>query len=45
MKVLGICAGRHGGNSEILLKEALLACQEAGAEVKMINLFFSTQPS
>ena len=39
MKVLGICAGRHGGNSEILVKEALLACQEAGAEVKMINLF------
>jgi len=39
MKVLGICAGRHGGNSEILLKEALLACQEKGAEVKMINLF------
>lgn len=39
MKVLGIVAGRHGGNSEILVKEALLACQEAGAEVKMINLF------
>ena len=39
MKVLGIVAGRHNGNSEILVKEALLACQEAGAEVKMINLF------
>lgn len=39
MKVLGIVAGRHGGNSEILVKEALLACQEGGAEVKMINLF------
>ena len=39
MKVLGIVAGRHGGNSEILVKEALLACQEAGAECKMINLF------
>lgn len=39
MKVLGICAGRKNGNSEILVKEALLACQEAGAEVKMINLF------
>ena len=39
MKVLGIVAGRHGGNCEILVKEALLACQEAGAEVKMINLF------
>lgn len=39
MKVLGIVAGRHGGNSEILVKEALLACQESGAECKMINLF------
>ena len=39
MKVLGIVAGRHGGNCEILVKEALLACQEGGAEVKMINLF------
>lgn len=39
MKVLGIVAGRHGGNSEILVKEALLACQEAGAECKLINLF------
>lgn len=39
MKVLGIVAGRRGGNSEILVKEALLACQEGGAEVKMINLF------
>ena len=39
MKVLGIVAGRHNGNSEILVKEALLACQEAGAECKLINLF------
>ena len=30
MKVLGIVAGRHNGNSEILVKEALLACQEQG---------------
>lgn len=36
--VLGITAGRKDSNSEILLKEALLACQEQGAEVKMINL-------
>ena len=28
MKILGIVAGRHGGNSEILVKEALLAAQE-----------------
>ncbi len=39
MKVVGIVAGRHNGNSEILVKEALLACQEAGAECKLINLF------
>ncbi|CUU48791.1 flavodoxin family protein [Clostridium beijerinckii] len=36
--VLGITAGRKDSNSEILLKEALLACQEQGADVKMINL-------
>ena len=39
MKVMGIVAGRHNGNSEILVKEALLACQEAGAEVELVNLF------
>ncbi|MBQ6368909.1 MAG: flavodoxin family protein [Parasporobacterium sp.] len=39
MKVLGISAGRHNGNSDIAVKEALLACQEAGAEVIFINLF------
>lgn len=38
MKVLGITAGRKDSNSEILLKEALLACQNRGAEVTMINL-------
>ena len=32
-KVMGITAGRKNSNSEILLKEALLACQEAGADV------------
>lgn len=36
--VLGITAGRKDSNSEILLKEALLACRDQGAEVKMINL-------
>ncbi len=36
--VLGITAGRKNGNSEILLKEALLKCQEEGAEVGLINL-------
>ena len=39
MKILGIVAGRHGGNSEILVKEALVAASAKGAECKMINLF------
>ncbi len=38
MKVMGVTAGRKGSNSEILLKEALMACEAAGAEVTMINL-------
>lgn len=37
-KVMGIAAGRKNGNSEILLKEALMHCEEQGAEVTMINL-------
>ena len=39
MKVLGIVAGRHNGNSEILVKEALSTIQEAGGECTLINLF------
>ena len=39
MKVMGIVAGRHNGNSEIAVKEALLACQEAGAACTLVNLF------
>ena len=37
-KVMGVTAGRKNSNSEILLKEALMACEELGAEVRMINL-------
>lgn len=37
-KVMGISAGRKNGNSEILVKEALLACQDMGAEVTFVNL-------
>ena len=37
-QVMGVTAGRKDSNCEILLKEALLACQEMGAEVRMINL-------
>lgn len=39
MKVMGIVAGRHNGNSEILVKEALSAVQEAGGEAILVNLF------
>ncbi len=38
MKVLGISAGRPEGNSEILLKEALKACEANGQEVTFIRL-------
>lgn len=37
-KIMGVTAGRKNSNSEILLKEALMACEELGAEVRMINL-------
>ena len=37
-KVMGVTAGRKDSNCEILLKEALLVCQEQGAEITMINL-------
>lgn len=39
MKVLGITAGRKGGNSEIMLKTALEECERLGAEVIMVNLY------
>ena len=38
MKVLGISCGRKMGNSEILLKEALMAMEAEGAEIEMIRL-------
>lgn len=37
-KIMGITAGRKNSNAEIMLKEALMACEEAGAEITMINL-------
>lgn len=37
-KILGVSAGRANSNCDILLKEALLACQDGGADVTMINL-------
>jgi multimeric flavodoxin WrbA len=45
MKVMGIHAGRKNGNSSVLLKEALMACREQGAEILMINLHdFNIRP-
>lgn len=38
MKVLGISAGHAFGNSELLLREALMGAEEAGAEVELIRL-------
>lgn len=38
-KVMGICAGMHGGNGEIALKAALEVLRDKGAECELINLF------
>ena len=38
MKVLGISCGRKLSNTEILVKEALMGAQEAGAEVEILRL-------
>jgi multimeric flavodoxin WrbA len=39
MKVLGIvCSGRNGGNTEILVKEALVSAREAGAQAELVSV-------
>jgi len=38
MKLLGLGAGRKNGNSEILLKEALMAAKEQGVKVELLRL-------
>ena len=38
MKVLGISCGRKLGNTEILVKEALMGAESLGAEVELIRL-------
>jgi len=38
MKLLGLSAGRRMGNSEVLLKEALMAAEETGVEVEILRL-------
>ena len=37
-KILGISCGRTFGNSEFLLREALMGAEESGAEVEMLRL-------
>jgi multimeric flavodoxin WrbA len=38
VKILGVSAGNFGGSAEILLKEALRAAEEAGAEVQLVRI-------
>lgn len=38
MKVLGLSCGRRLSNTEILVKEALMGAEEAGAEVELVHL-------
>ncbi len=38
MKVLGLTCGRKMSNTEILVKEALMGAEEAGAEVELVRL-------
>jgi multimeric flavodoxin WrbA len=38
MKILGVTCGRKNSNTEILVKEALMGAEEAGAEVELIRL-------
>ncbi len=38
MKVLGLICGRKMGNSEILVKEALMGAEELGADVEIVRL-------
>ncbi|MBR3003569.1 MAG: flavodoxin family protein [Lachnospiraceae bacterium] len=45
MKVLGLAMGRRNGNSEILLKHALKACEDEGLEVALVRLHdYKIQP-
>ena len=45
MKVLGISCGRRMSNTEIMVKEALMGAEEAGAEVEFLRLHdFNIKP-
>ena len=38
MKILGLCCGRKMGNSEVLVREALMGAEEMGFDVEIIHL-------
>jgi multimeric flavodoxin WrbA len=38
MKLLGLTCGRPLGNTEVLMKEALMGAEEAGAEVELVRM-------
>ena len=38
MKILGLSCGTLNGSNDTMCKEALMAAQEAGAEIEFINL-------
>lgn len=38
VKVMGITCGRKNSNSEVLLKEALMYCEETGADLSLIHI-------
>ena len=38
MKVLGLTCGRRNGNTEVLMKEALMGAEKMGAEVELIRM-------
>ena len=38
MRLLGLCCGRKMGNSEVLVKEALMGAEELGVDVEIVRL-------
>jgi multimeric flavodoxin WrbA len=38
MKLLGLTCGRRMGNTEVLMKEAMMGAEESGAEVELIRM-------
>ena len=37
-KILGLSFGRNMSNTEVMVKQALLACKEAGHEIQFLNV-------